>query len=145
MLSNLHFVLFIRLLMGLWSLPPPLLDSHMLNVQSSCFKLTMFHNVKGAMAEHLKLNPMTKLWMRIIFSPILSENFSKYNKLACNVLSVWIYWGWKNIQQSLFHEKQALKLANNSLGTCVLRYLVRNFSHCLTSHMMIQLHYGRRW
>ncbi len=61
---------------------PPLLDSHMLNVQSSCFRLTMSHNVERAMAEHSELNLVTKLWMRINFSHILSEKFSKYNKLA---------------------------------------------------------------
>ncbi len=61
---------------------PPLLDSHMLNVQSSCHMFTMSHNVEGAMAEHSKLNPMTRLWIRINSSPILSEKFSEYNKLA---------------------------------------------------------------
>jgi hypothetical protein len=30
---------------------PPLLDSHMLDVQSSYFRLTISHNAKGAMAE----------------------------------------------------------------------------------------------
>jgi hypothetical protein len=30
---------------------PPLLDSHMLDVQSSYFWFTMSHNVEGAMAE----------------------------------------------------------------------------------------------
>lgn len=61
---------------------PPLLDAHMLNLQSSCFKFTMSHNVERAMAEHLELNPMIKLWMRINYSPILSEKFSEYNNLA---------------------------------------------------------------
>ncbi len=61
---------------------PPLLDSHMFNVQSSCFKFTMSHNVEGAMVEHLELNPMTILWIKINSSPFLSENFNEYNKLA---------------------------------------------------------------
>jgi hypothetical protein len=43
----------------------------------------MSHNVEGAkMAEHSKLNLVTKLWMKIISSPILSEKFCEYNKLA---------------------------------------------------------------
>jgi hypothetical protein len=61
---------------------PPLLDSHMLDVQSSCFRFTRSHNAKRAMAEHLELNPMTRLWMKINSSSILSEKFSEYNKLA---------------------------------------------------------------
>jgi hypothetical protein len=32
---------------------PPLSDSHKLDVQSFCFRLTMSHNVKGEMVEHL--------------------------------------------------------------------------------------------
>jgi hypothetical protein len=42
----------------------------------------MSHNAKGAMTEHSKLNPMTRLWMRIDFSSILSEKLNEYNKLA---------------------------------------------------------------
>ncbi len=40
------------------------------------------HNAKGAMAEHLELNPMTRLWMKINSSSNLSEKLSEYNKLA---------------------------------------------------------------
>jgi hypothetical protein len=61
---------------------PLLLESHMLDVQSFCFKLIMSHDVEGAMVEHSKLNLMTKSWMKINFSPILNENSNKYNKLA---------------------------------------------------------------
>jgi hypothetical protein len=42
----------------------------------------MSHNVEGAMVEHLELNPMTILWIKINSSPFLSENFNEYNKLA---------------------------------------------------------------
>ncbi len=54
----------------------------MLDLQSSCFKLIMSHNAKGAMIEHSKLNPMTKLWMKINSSSILSVNLNGYNKLV---------------------------------------------------------------
>jgi hypothetical protein len=46
----------------------------------------MSHNVEGAMAEHSKLNLVTKSWMRINSSPILNENFNKYNKLAKTIM-----------------------------------------------------------
>jgi hypothetical protein len=42
----------------------------------------MSHNAKGAMTEHSKLNPMTRLWMRIDSSSILSEKLNEYNILA---------------------------------------------------------------
>ncbi len=61
---------------------PPLLDSHMLDVQSSCFRLIMSHNVEGAMTKHSKLNPVTKLWMGINYFSILSEKLNEYNKLV---------------------------------------------------------------
>jgi len=40
---------------------PLLLDSHKLDVQSFCFKLTMSHNVKGAMAEHFLRAPKSQV------------------------------------------------------------------------------------
>jgi hypothetical protein len=61
---------------------PPLLDSHMLDVQSSCFKLIMSHNAEGAMTEHSNLNLMTRLWMRINSSSILNVKLNEYNKLV---------------------------------------------------------------
>jgi hypothetical protein len=54
----------------------------MLDVQSSCFKLIMSHNAKGTMAKHLELNPVTRLWMKINSSSILSGKLSEYNKLV---------------------------------------------------------------
>jgi hypothetical protein len=54
----------------------------MFDVQSSCFTLTMSNNAKGVMDEHSMLNLMTRLWMKIKFSSILSEKLSEYNKLA---------------------------------------------------------------
>jgi hypothetical protein len=54
----------------------------MLDVQSFCFKLIMSHNVEGAITKHLELNLVTRSWMKINSSPILSEKFNEYNKLA---------------------------------------------------------------
>jgi hypothetical protein len=45
---------------------PPLLDSHMLDVQSFCFKLIMSHNVEGAMVEHEELNPMLRIQAQLV-------------------------------------------------------------------------------
>ncbi len=42
----------------------------------------MSNNAKGVMDEHSMLNLMTRLWMKIKFSSILSEKLSEYNKLA---------------------------------------------------------------
>jgi hypothetical protein len=42
----------------------------------------MSHNVQGVMAECSNLNLVSKLWMKIDYSPILSENFNEYNKLV---------------------------------------------------------------
>jgi hypothetical protein len=42
----------------------------------------MSHNVNGAMTKHSKLNPMTRLWMRINSFSILSEKLNEYNKLT---------------------------------------------------------------
>ncbi len=61
---------------------PLFLDSHMFDVKSSCFRLTISHNAKGAIGEHLELNLATRLWMRINSSIILNEKFNEYNKLA---------------------------------------------------------------
>jgi len=56
---------------------PPLLDSHMFDVQSFCFRFIMSHNAKRAMTEHSKLNLVTRLWMKINSSSILSEKLSE--------------------------------------------------------------------
>jgi len=60
----------------------PLLDSHMLDVQSFCFRFIMSHNVEGAMIKHSKLNPVTKLWMGIILFPFWVKKLNEYNKLV---------------------------------------------------------------
>jgi hypothetical protein len=41
-----------------------------------------------------------------------------------------------------FMKNKLLEVVNNSFRL-VLKCLVIIFSHCLTSHMMVQLHYGR--
>jgi hypothetical protein len=51
----------------------------------------MSHNAEGAMVEHFGLNAMIGLWLRIIFSPILSEKISQYNKLV-KIAMVQIHW-----------------------------------------------------
>jgi hypothetical protein len=94
---------------------PPPLDSHMFDVQSFCFMLTMSHNVEGAMVEHYRLNLMIGLWMEISFVPILSEKLNWYNKLV-KITMVQVHWEDERTFNNLFHEKQPLKLANNSLG-----------------------------
>ncbi len=66
--------------MGLWS--PFFLDSHIFDVKSSCFRLTISHNAEGAITEHSELNLATRLWTRINSSLILNQKLSKYNKLA---------------------------------------------------------------
>jgi hypothetical protein len=42
----------------------------------------MSHNVQGVMVECSNLNLVSKLWMKIDSSPILSEKFNEYNKLV---------------------------------------------------------------
>jgi hypothetical protein len=42
----------------------------------------MSHNAKVAMAEHLELNLVTRLWMKMNSSSILSEKLSEYNSLV---------------------------------------------------------------
>jgi hypothetical protein len=43
----------------------PLLSTHMLDLQSSHFKMTMLHNFETTLHEENQLNPHTKLWHKI--------------------------------------------------------------------------------
>ncbi len=58
-----------------------LLLNHILNLQSSHFKMTMIHNFKVVMCKESSLNPTTRLWHKIITSPILHHKLLEYMKL----------------------------------------------------------------
>jgi hypothetical protein len=61
---------------------PPLLSTHMLDLQSSHFKMTMLHNFEGILHEENQLNPLTRLWRKISTFAIFDLNFLEYIKLA---------------------------------------------------------------
>jgi hypothetical protein len=56
--------------------------THDLDLQSSHFKVTMMHNSKAVLQEENSLNPMTRLWRKIIANPILNHKLLKFMKLA---------------------------------------------------------------
>jgi hypothetical protein len=97
---------------------PLLLDSHMLDVQSSYFRLTMSHNVEGAMAEQSKSNPMIRLWMRIFHFEWKSQRVQQIGK-DYNGWSVRVCWGWKSIQQFFFMKNKLWNQLTTHLNLCV--------------------------
>ncbi len=59
----------------------PLLLTHMLDLHSSHFKMTMLHNYKVTLCEKNQLNPLMRLWCKISTFVVLNLNLSKYIKL----------------------------------------------------------------
>jgi hypothetical protein len=53
-----------------------------INSFTNFLKVTMSHNAKGVMVAHLDLNLVSKLWMKIGFSIILSHKLNEYVKLV---------------------------------------------------------------
>jgi hypothetical protein len=69
---------------------PTLFFTHDLDLQSSHFKVTMMHNSETVLQEESSLNPMTRLWLKIIANLILNHKLLKFMKLAkTNVLQVY--------------------------------------------------------
>jgi hypothetical protein len=56
--------------------------THDLDWQSSHFKVTMMHNSKAILQEENSLNPMTKIWPKIIANPIFNHKLLKFVKLV---------------------------------------------------------------
>ena len=61
---------------------PPLLDCHILDLQSFFFKLIMSHNAMVVMAETNDLNPVIRMWLKVAVSSFLSHKLSEFIKLA---------------------------------------------------------------
>jgi hypothetical protein len=59
-----------------------LFSNHILNLQSSHFKMTMIHNFKVVMCEESNLNPVTRLWRKITTSLILNHKLLEFMKLT---------------------------------------------------------------
>jgi hypothetical protein len=59
-----------------------LLDSQQPDVQAFYFKLTMNHNVEAVMQEPLNVNPITLMWLKIQFFPLLVLKLSEYIKVV---------------------------------------------------------------
>jgi hypothetical protein len=72
----------LRKIGGLDQNVPPLLSTHMLDLQSTHFKMTMLHNFEIVLREENKLNPLTRFWRKISTFVILNLNFLEYIKLA---------------------------------------------------------------
>ncbi len=47
-------------------------------MQASCFKFIMSHNVEAMMWEPSNVNPITQMWLKIQFSPLLVLKLSEY-------------------------------------------------------------------
>jgi hypothetical protein len=60
----------------------PLLSAHMLDLQSSHFKMTMLHNFETTLHKKNQLNPLTRLWCKISTFVVFNFNLSEYIKLA---------------------------------------------------------------
>jgi hypothetical protein len=77
----------LRKIGGLDQNVPPLFSTHMFDLQSSHFKMTMLHNLKVALCEKNQFNPLTRLWRKISTFVVLSLNLSEYTKWLKLLLS----------------------------------------------------------
>jgi len=137
-------VLLTRLLMGLWSPLSWILISLMCNpFVSSSLCPTM---LKGQWLNILGwIYWLDYGWgFFFFFFPISSEKLSQYNKLA-NIAMVRVHWEDERTFSNFFSWRTTFETSYQLTWTCVLGCLFKKKSHCLTSHMMMQLHYGRRW
>jgi hypothetical protein len=55
-----------------------LLKLRQVDVQASCFKFIMNHNVEAIMWEPSNVNPITQMWLKIQFSPLLVLKLIEY-------------------------------------------------------------------
>jgi hypothetical protein len=68
---------------------PRLLKLKQIAVQASCFKFIMNHNVEAMIREPSNVNPITQMWLKIQFSPLLVLKLSEYmNVVEIVVLQV---------------------------------------------------------
>jgi hypothetical protein len=59
---------------------PPFLSTHMLDLQSIHFKMSMLHNFKVALHKNNQFNPITRLWCKISTFVVFNLNLSEYIK-----------------------------------------------------------------